>query len=730
MRGKIPSEMADPTAKSPAISDIPETYLADPTETRMNTGLGGEIWQVERQSVADPMADPNPAKIPEFVTPTKAVDLTLDSLTTVKRYCREGKYQGATKTLVNGIEVWQIPIASLPLAAQRKLKAELDAARAARLAAVGIVILPPESRHLQPAEYTVVWEAYERSGAVHKRRAERAFAVMVAFNDLVDSGRSMGEAEKAVASSFGVSRATLHRYRAAVKGHDRMHWLPFLSPRYKGGRPCAAFSEGAWSFIFGKHLNTSKTPLTVVLEEARALAPSMGWDIPSYDAVAARLAKQPKWLGTVGREGPKALERSYPALERDYSDLRLHEFWESDGRKADVFCLWPDGTVARPFIIVWRDVRSRLVLGAKGYLNPTAAAVLAAFGQALERTGVAPDFAKIDNGREYAAKAVTGGQNTRYRWTLMPGEQPGIMTHVGTVAKWSPPGRGQDKPIESFWRYVADRCDKAPEFEGGYCGRNPVAKPEGFDRSKAIPIAVYAAKLAAVLEYFNNQHRHTGSGMNGRTPMEVYKELSAQTVRPAVDPAHVRLCKMGVAYIKPNATDSTYSLTIPGYGVYRYWSEKIAGLTRDTLSRKHAVYYDLETSEKPVSIYDGHHWLGDAPCLDTVPFNDEGGERAGAHVKAKNAAMKPQKAALKAIKNGAQLDLPALPGVTQLTELPPIQAVTIEGRRQLPAEARAVPQESAATAKEEERIAELQRQRKEQIRRTDPRRYAILYDDE
>lgn len=729
MSSKNPLEMADPPAKRSAISDIPKTYLADPTETRMNTGLGGEIGQGERQSVADPLADPPSAKIPEFVTPTKAVDLTGDSLTTVKRDCREGKYQGATKILVDGVEAWQIPISSLPIHARRKMAKEVTAALAAKAASLGPEIPTPEARQWLPAEYTTLWESYDRSGAVHKRRAEAAFAAVVAFADLVDNGRSNGEAERAVASQFGVSRATLYRYRNAIKGHPRCNWLPLLAPHYKGGRPCAPFTEEAYAYILGKHKNTSETQLTVVLEAARALAPSRGWEIPSYDAVLARLKKEPKWLDTLGRKGPKALEHSYPAVERDYTGLALHEYWESDGRRADVMCIWPDGTIARPFIIIFREVRSRLILSVKGYLNPSAAGVLAAFGQAMERTGVAPDNVKIDNGREYAAKSVTGGQKTRYRFHIMPGEQPGIMTKVSTKADWSQPERGQDKPAESWWNFLANRCDKAPEFEGGYVGRNTAAKPEGFDRSKAIPIAAYEAKLAAVLEFFNTQHRHRGSGMDGRTPMEVYKELAAQTVRAPVDPAHIRLCKMGQALIKPDSKDHSYSFKIPGHGVCRFWSKEIAGLPQEVLSRKHAVYYDLENPEKPVSIYDGHAWLGDAPLLERLPFNEEGGERAAAHVKAKNAAMKPQKDALKAIKAAAQPDQTALPGVTRLTKLPSIHEVTVEGRRKLPAENKTAPQQTPSTEEEEERLAELARLRKEQIRITDPRRYSILYGD-
>lgn len=667
-------EMIDLERKRSIISDAPVHRVIDPSKALENAGIR-EISETDDERPAD---DQSSIIIPDSVSVADAADLLGVSVPTVRRRCVNGDFPGAKKEDGNGGPGWKIPIAALPESAQRKIKAKVDAALAARAAAIAPPPTAPAVRQFDPAEYSMMWEAYDRSDAVPKRRAEAALAALVAFHELVDSGRDIGDAEKAVASSHGVSKPTLWRYRKATDGHPRMHWLPLLLPRYKGGRPAAEFTPEAYEFILALHKNTSETPLTVVLERARALAPEKGWVIPGYDAVAARLAKEPKWLDTLGRKGPKALERSYPAVERDYSSLALHDLWESDGRKADVFCVWPDGTVARPFIIVWREVRSRLVLSAKGYLQPSAEGVLAAFGQALERAGTAPDYAKLDNGPEYAAKSVSGGQPNRYRFKVVPGEQPGLMTRVGTKAVWSKPGRGQDKPIESFWNFVADRCDKSPEFEGAYCGPNTVSKPEGFDKKKAIPLAAYAAKLAAVLEYFNNEHRHRGSGMNGRTPMEVYTELSEGLRRDPVDPAHLRLARMGVASIKPDRVNASYSLTIPGYGVNRYWSEEIASLPQEVLARKHSVYYDLEAPESPVSIYDGVKWLGDACPIESLPFL-AAGDRAGEHVKAKNASMKPKVDALKQIKARAQLDsLPTLPGINSLSALP---GVTIEGKR-------------------------------------------------
>jgi hypothetical protein len=696
-----------------------------PAENRLYTGFSEEKDQNSEKSNVQPDPTTGVDIIPEFLGAKKAAELLGIKQRSVNRNCDSGKYEGAKKTLVDGVEVWQIPIASLPAHAQSMMREAVKAAALERVAVATLPLATPLNMKFSPAEYSIIWEEYERSGENHKRRAEAAFEALLAFQRLVDDGFSIGEAEKQIASRHGVSKPTLWRYRQATKDHPQMHWKPLLSPRYKGGRPPAEFTEEAYGYILVRTLNTSETPWNIVFEEARELAKVNGWVIPGDDAIRYRLAKEPKWLDTMGRKGPKALERSYPAIRRNYESLALHELWESDGRKSDVFCLWPDGTIARPFIIVWREVRSRLVLGVKGYLNPSAAGVISAFGMALARAGTAPDFAKIDNGREYAAKSVTGGQANRYRFPVVPGEQPGIMTLCGTKAEWSKPGRGQDKPIESFWRFVADRCDKAPEFEGAYCGRNPVEKPENFDRRKAIPIAFYGAKLAKVLEYFNIQHRHSGSGMDGRTPLEVYTELSANMARPPVDPAHIRLCKMGVASIKPSAVDASYILKIPGYGTCRYWSKKIAGLPLEVLSRKHSVYYDLENPSAPVSIYDGHAWLDDAPQFEELPFRNAG-EGAAAHVKDKNALLKPQIAAVKQMKAAAQPDFPALPGVTGLSELPPpIHSVTISGTRKPGLSAEKPPAHSASilTDEDEKELAERARIQQERRRKANPALY-------
>jgi len=635
--------------------------------------------------------------IPDHLPVAEVARLLSRSPAIVRRHCAGGKYHGARKEPGNGGEGWTIPVASLPMFARHQLIQEVK-----RKIADSTAIVPAEnSSDARP--YAPLWEAYERSGAVSKAKAQRALDAVESFSCLVDSGLSNAEAEKQIQSKFGIQRTTLFRYRKAVEAHPRIHWLPLLAPKYKGGRMPSDFTLAAYQYILSGYLSTSQPPLSSIINQARKEGQIRGWVIPSDDTIERLVAAEDRALMLLGRVGAKALESHYPAAERDYTRLALHEYWESDGRKADVFCRWPDGTTARPFIIVWREIRSRLVLSAKGYLNPSAEGVISSFGMAMERTGVAPDYAKIDNGTEYAAKSVTGGQDIRYRFKVIPGEQPGIMTLVGTKVMWSKPARGQDKPIESFWRYVADRCDKSPEFQGAYCGSSTVAKPEDFDRKMSVPLEEFSEKLAYVLDCFNKEHQHTGSGMNGRSPMEVYNELSESSMRDRVDSAHLRLCKMGRAVIKPSTKDATYTIKIPGYPAVRYYSATISGMPQDVLCRQHAVYYDLDSPGRSVSVYDGDTFLGEAHPIDTIHFREVGGERAAAHVKLKNKYMKGVKERFKAIKEAGKLtqlsdeSQPALANAST-----PIDAVQIKGAR------RPVHFVTAATEAEETRLAELE----------------------
>jgi putative transposase len=612
-----------------------------------------------------------------FAAVPKVAALLGCSVRTVTRSCAGGKYPGAFKATTNGGEGWMVPIAALPLSAQRQLAKEFSAELAAR---TGMELGQPAVSVLE-GEYRTLWDSYEQRPTTVKQRAEKALTALDAYMQLRASGLGIPMAEQAIAESHGVSRVTLWRYIKATEKHPRQHWLPLLAPRYHGGRGRAEFSPDAYEWLLARYLNTSQTKVAVLIKELRDEAPKRGWVVPGDDTIMRRLKEEPAWKVVGGRLGMKALERSFPAVERSFSSLRLHELWESDGRRADVWCRWPDGSVARPFIIIWREVRTRLVLAVRGCLHPTADVVVQAFGNAMERAQAIPENAKLDNGHEYASKLVTGGQKSRYRYKVKVGEPVGIMTLVGTEAKWSKPAYGQDKPIESFWNIVANYCDQAAEFQGAYCGKDSKSKPEDFDPKRAIPLEAYQAKLANVLQFFNGRP-HSGEGMDKRSPLDVYGELldAAKVKRP--NPAHVRLYKMGVAMIKMDKREFSLKLTIDGYGPIRYEHPALAELPQSARDRKLQVYYEPDDPTASVAVYDGGEFICDATPMDRLPFIEGSGELTSARAEKKAAWVKPKKAAIKQAKEAGQIALPN-PGQSLGLAAPPLpmHAIPIDVKR-------------------------------------------------
>lgn len=604
----------------------------------------------------------------------EVVALTGENKSTAARKIAAGKYHGR-RVNSDGRAPWEVRLSSLPEATQQAYAAKRardlkDEARSA----LGVVEAPDAAADepLSEEDYRLIWERYERQSETIKSRARLALQVVCAFVRLRGEGMPVKLIDAALQTQYGTSPATVWRYRKVVEGHPRPHWEALLSPQYVGGGKEAPFSDDAYAWILARFLSTSEPNAKSIIRDARKLAEKAGWSIPTNKTVLRRLSSEPAWLTIAGRQGGKALERSYPTVDRDYSVLRVHQRWQSDGRRADVFCRWPDGSIGRPFIVVWMDERSRVVLSVRGYRAPCLELTLASFRLAVQLSGRVPERAKLDNGMEYSAKAVTGGQSRRYRFKVIPDEQTGALTRMGTVVDWSPPGKGRDKLIESFWNVIAEQCDKSPDFEGAYCGKNPVSKPDNFDaRRHAVPLEDYARKLADACDAYNRTEGHRGHGMEYRSPLQAYADLLPESKAKAPDPAHLRQLLMGATVLKLDRDDASLRLKIEGYGVCRFDSPVLRDLPLSTrYNKRFQVYFDPENPNTPVAVYDRKdQFICEAAPLARIPVIETDDRPAStAHAKARGAYVKKAKGAVKAIRNAAPSLLPLLSDAS----LPPL----------------------------------------------------------
>lgn len=410
-----------------------------------------------------------------------------------------------------------------------------------------------------------------------------------------------------------ITPRALRDWERRIRGLPREEWPSALAPAWRAGGRVAAISPEVEAYIRSEWATQSQPALRPIYRRLKRIAQKMGWALPSYRTLARRVAAMPVKERVLRREGPDAFSKLYSPIQVDRTALDLHRRWCSDGRRADVFCRWPDGEVTRPMVMFWMEERSRKYLGlAADKRGESMALVLKSFHRSAEECRALPSEVHIDNGRAYAGKAITGGQKTRNRFKVRNEELRGIFTDLGIEAIWATPYRGQVKLIESAHNTIAE-MEKGSAFVGAYCGNRPDMKPEECDREKAVPIEDYLARAEEAMA-LKNAEPHTGLGMDGRSPNEIYDELIAST--PARTPTTEQLRDLRLMR-REVRLDRHHSIWI---GSHRYWCEQLLELPERAgpLMAKH----DPDDPLAPLRLYDGHRFICEVPHRGAIPATD------------------------------------------------------------------------------------------------------------
>lgn len=638
----------------------------------------------------------------EFVTVREAVQLTGKTLQGIRRACAEMRL--ACETVVdNGGPQYRIALGSLiavyqldvrdvtrwytknrlgidpsmegvAIRAEAHNDRERERARAARNAGqdapkLNLAPVPITA----PEEVDALWDRFNRATAKNQERARKAVEMLLIFDRMKAEGRHIDrEIVPFLRAEFGrgASAPTLWRLRGVVEGQPRDLWAPLLLAGWKGKTAVAEIPEAVWNYFMGEWGVTSEPDVQGCYDRTKRWAAANSIDkLPSCDTFARRIKALPLEVRTLLRKGPQALQDLFPPMRRDYSTLAVHELWCSDARKADVHCRWPDGSVARPYLVAWEDLRTRVVLGWRIGKDLNADLVRLAFKDAAETARALPRYGYLDNGREYAAKVMTGGAATRYRFKVKEDEVPGMLTVLGVETIWALPYNGREKPIESFWNTIARRVDKRAEFAGAYCGKDTVSKPEDFDRNKAVPIEAYMAAVAEEMESYHAR-AHRGDGMNGQTPRTVYEDLIQSTPVRQVTPRALSCCLMRRENVKP---DRNGIFTVMGNG---YWSKETVGLERTF----YTVAYDPEDLHRPLEISRNGRFICTAQIAHKTGFRD--GEAAREYKKSRNAWKKAVKQQADAARGLLRAELADFDDPTP--DAPPAAPETGESRLPLP----------------------------------------------
>ncbi len=439
------------------------------------------------------------------------------------------------KTLRNGRKHREYAVHSLPGEAQRKYF-ELSLARAAQPSAVC-----SPSVNLQRGIFDSAPELADAHRAVlppelEKQAQERyeAIAPLLEFGSKQPNAphlRSLGAFTKWIAQQRNISERTLWRWYSRFRKHG---WTA-LADRARSDKGTSRYFEEnpvLREFAEKKYLS-ERLSITAVHEALLRECGKRTLDAPSYDTVRTFLRGLPKPLQIISREGERAYhDRCEMFLVKKYTDHLANDIWVSDHMIHDVWVrndIFPDHPLdapIRPWLTAIIDYRTRKCLGFVHCATPSSDTLSAALRIAISQFGKPKTF-YIDNGKDMKALG---------RKVMLSPQASGVLVRLGIESQYCIPKHPQSKHIERWFGTLHARFDA--KWGPFYSGHSPKERPEECDQVLAehqklmksgqieqspLPLASEFLQLAAYwISEYNAEHKHTGQGMDGRTPNEIF----------------------------------------------------------------------------------------------------------------------------------------------------------------------------------------------------------------
>ena len=473
---------------------------------------------------------------------------------------------------------------------------------------------PAPSPEKTPISSADAWSVYAQVKDNAKQEAQRRFKALRSVDALVNAGLTRFDATDEVAKDIGVSARTIWNWHDFVMGVPSEDWLPYLVPRHQVAKRKSRKAEinpEFFEMVKSAFLSPSQPPLTACYDWTCDWAKKEGVPIPPIHQVRRHYkATVSKPTEIYHRKGEHALKRFYPHQTRDKSAMVPLECVQGDYHKFDVFVEWPgEKTPIRPQGVFYSDVYSGKVLSYRLDVTANSHTVQVAFGDLVQRYGI-PQQALMDNGREFAAKAMTGGAPTRFRFKITDEDIPGLLILMGIEIKWATPYSGQSKPIERAFRDLCDRIAKHPAFEGAYTGHKVDAKPENY-RDRAIPLEEFRKVLDREVAKHNARPDRRSPVAMGKSFNEVFNAgYKTAPIRKATDEQR-RLWLLRAEGIKAHSKNGEITLYKSRY--WSPWAANIAG-------QKVVVRFDPDDLYQGIEVYDL-----DGGYLGFLELQEEGG---------------------------------------------------------------------------------------------------------
>ncbi|MDT5063172.1 MAG: putative transposase [Acidobacteriota bacterium] len=294
-----------------------------------------------------------------------------------------------------------------------------------------------------------------------------------------------------------------------------------------------------------------------LFNEFKRIAKQKRWKIPSESWFFRQWGHVSEVVKTLRLEGHKAYESKLaPYVPRDYSDLQALQVLSGDHSERDVTVSFPDGTIRRPWLTIWYDLRTGLIWGWHLSLVPSSYTAGLAYADGVKNFGAQPfsrpdggfySYIYTDRGRDYRSHRWDGQIITLHKEAMRPEggfkallvqQKVGIVDELSIKHLTTRGHNPKENPVERIHGIIS-------EWErntfSSYCGRNPSSRPERWhklylqhqqfkkgrrDKSPFPSFDQYHEALAEFITRFNNSpHIRTTLGGIKVIPLEEFNRL-------------------------------------------------------------------------------------------------------------------------------------------------------------------------------------------------------------
>lgn len=488
-------------------------------------------------------------------------------------------------------------------------------------------------------------------------RLERAvldrIAMVQRIADSVTRGASCTVAVEDAARAYRCSSRTARRAYDLVRHRPVAEWSTLLAPKWRAGTrfETAAIHPEAWDYFKSDYLAPEEPAAKACYRRTCDVAktrPHWG-QLPSYRTFFRRLLREvPAATRTFCRKGEEAfLRRAVPPQIRSRAHLAALDAVVGDGHKLDVFVRVP-GVQApkRAMLVGLQDLYSGKLIAWRIGVAESSEEVRLAMADVVLTWGI-PRAAYFDNGMAFAAKVNTGGTRTRFRYRADDDEAKGVFTRLGIEVHWATPYHGQSKPIERFFRDVAEELSKHPAFRGAYTGRSHDTKPENYG-SRAVDLDELVEMAGPIIARLNARDGRETEVCRGRSYDAVFEESYSRATIRKVTEAEARFLLLPSVKLRVRRTHANLRL----HGNI-YWCAALV----EHESRELIVHYDPAELKRGLFVYDtSGRYIGFAACQHAVGFDDVAAAKAVARKKAETLKLARKSAALERPLSSRELD--------------------------------------------------------------------------